>query len=207
MGRCTALYSNALLAPAPRTQVELARDELFLRFPDGRWQRVALHGCRVTVSDAASSVMVSDAACSQRFVRRLALDSECARLDFITPPERGAIAPRAAGLPGVSHDAAVVETSSWEALADWLLSSGRLAGRTVAELARLACVATPQFAVIIGQLAARVAAEMSWDRCGPMRDSGGVPNALRPLAEAARSSPRAADAFMAARAAAAVLHR
>lgn len=198
MGRCTALYSNALRAPAPRTEVELARDELFLRFPDGRWSHVALHGCRVSVSDAA---------CSQRFVRRLALDSECARLDLITPPERGAIAPRAAGLPGVSHDAAVVETSSWEALADWLLSGGRLAGRTVAELARLACVATPQFAVIIGQLAARVAAEMVWDRCGPMRDSGGMPNALRPLAEAARSSPRAADAFMAARAAASVLHR
>lgn len=185
-------------APAPRTEVELSRDELFLRFPDGRWQHVALHGCRV---------MVSDAACSQRFVRRLALDSEHAHLDLITPPERGAIAPRVAGLPGVSQDAAVVETSSWEALADWLLSSGRLAGRTVAELARLACVATPQFAVTIGQLAARVAAEMIWDRCGPMRDSGGMPNALRPLAEAARSSPRAADAFMAARAAASVLHR
>ena len=198
MGRCTALYSNAMLAPAPRTEIELARDELFLRFPDGRWQRVALHGCRASVSDAA---------CSQRFVRRLALDSESAHLDLITPPERGAIAPRAAGLPGVSHDAAVVETSSWEALADRVLSSGRLAGRTVAELARLACVATPQFAVSIGQLAARVAAEMIWDRCGPMRDSGGMPNALRPLAEAARSSPRAADAFMAARAAAAVLHR
>lgn len=198
MGRCTALYSNALQAPAPRTEVELARDELFLRFPDGRWSHVALHGCHVSVSDAA---------CSQRFVRCLALDSERARLDLITPPDRGAIAPRAAGLPGVSHDAAVVETSSWEALADWLLSGGRLAGRTVAELARLACVATPQFAVIIGQLAARVAAEMIWDRCGPMRDSGGMPNALRPLAEAARSSARAADAFMAARAAASVLHR
>lgn len=198
MGRCTALYSNALQAPAPRTEVELARDELFLRFPDGRWSHVALHGCHVSVSDAA---------CSQRFVRCLALDSERARLDLITPPDRGAIAPRAAGLPGVSHDAAVVETSSWEALADWLLSGGRLAGRTVAELARLACVATPQFAVVIGQLAARVAAEMIWDRCGPMRDSGGMPNALRPLAEAARSSARAADAFMAARAAASVLHR
>lgn len=73
-------------APAPRTEVELSRDELFLRFPDGRWQHVALHGCRVMVSDAACSVMVDAAACSQRFVRRLALDSEHAHLDLITPP-------------------------------------------------------------------------------------------------------------------------
>jgi hypothetical protein len=186
-------------APAPRTQVELARDDLFLSFPDGRWQRVALHGCRFRVGDAA---------CQQRFVRRIALESERERADLITPPELGAIAPRAAGVPGVAQDAAVVETSCWETLADWLLSGGRLAGRTVAELARLACVATPQFAVIIGGLAARVACEMSWERCGPMRGSGGKPgDALRPLAEAARTSPRAADALMAARAAAAALRR
>src|SRR5690606_36253825 len=118
-----------------------------------------------------------------------------------------AIAPRAARLPGVPEGAEVVETAVWEALADWLHTSGRLSGRTVAELARLACVATPQFAVEIGELAAAVAADMIWERCGPMRDSGGMRNLLRPLQEAAQRSPRAADALMAALAATAALRR
>lgn len=193
MGKCTALYPSPLPAPALRTQVELARDDLFLSFPDGRWERVPLHGCCFRAGDAA---------CRQRFVRHLALENGWLRIDLITPPERGAIAPRAAGLPDAPRDAAVVETTTWDVLADWLHSGGRLAGRTVADLARLACVATPQFAVVIGELAARVAAELIWERCGPMRGSGGMANALGPLVEAARTSPRAADALMAARAAA-----
>lgn len=192
MGKCTALYSNSLPAPARRTQVELARDDLFLSFPDGRWERMHLHGCCFRAGDAA---------CSQRFVRHLVLENGWLRIDLITPPERGAIAPRAAGIPSAPRDAAVIEPGAWEVLADWLHSGGRLAGRTVADLARLACVATPQFAVIIGELAARVAAELSWERCGPMRGSGGIINALAPLVDAARTSPRAADALMAARAA------
>ncbi|MEM9488014.1 MAG: hypothetical protein AAGC55_02655, partial [Myxococcota bacterium] len=123
-----------------------------------------------------------------------------ARTDFITPPEVGTIAPRAARLPGVHLGrAAVLEASHWEAIATWLVAGGRLAGLTVAELARLACVATPRFAETLGSYAARAAGELGWERCGPMRDSGGLRNPLRPLEEAARQSPSAADALAAAR--------
>ena len=200
MGRCTALYSSATRAPAPRTRLELARDTLLLTFPDGRLQSVALHGCRFRMGDAAHD---------QRFVRRLILDKELPHLhvELITPPDEGAIAPRAAGLPVASDQAAVVESTAWETLVEWIRGGGRLGGRTVAELARLCRVATPQFAVIIGEIAAQAAVEAIWEQCGPMRDSGGMIYSLRPLEEAARTSPRAADALMAALAAVAMLRR
>lgn len=198
MGRCTALYSNSAQERILRTTVELSGDVLYLTFPDGRWHNLPLHGCTYAVADAA---------CLQRFVRHLDLEGGFGRMDLITPPDRGAIAPRAACLPRVPAEAAVVETVAWEAVVDWLSSGGRLSGRTVAELARLACVATPQFAVVIGELAAKVATEMIWEQCGPMRDSGGAPNLLRPLQEAARTSSRAADALIAALAATATLRR
>jgi hypothetical protein len=60
----------------------------------------------------------------------------------ITPPDRGSIAPRVAYLPVAPDDAALVEAGVWETLADWISTSGRLAGRTVEELARLASIAT-----------------------------------------------------------------
>ncbi len=189
MARCTALYSSKTRHPAPRTQVELARDVLYLTYPDGRWQRVNLHGCQFQTQDAT---------CNQRFVRHLVLSHPHRRIDLITPPDQGTIAPRAAGLPAAPGDAAIVERPAWDALADWLASGGRLAGRTIAELARLSCVASAQFAVVIGELAAQVAGHLAWERCGPMRDSGGVHDTLGPFEEAARTSPRAADALMAA---------
>lgn len=200
MGRCTALYSSGTRGPAPRTRLELARDTLLLTFPDGRLQSIALHGCRFRMGDAA---------CDRRFVRHLILEKElpCLRVELITPPDEGAIAPRAAGLPVASSQAAVVESAVWETLVEWMRGGGRLGGRTVAELARLCLVATPQFAVVIGEIAAQVAVEAIWEQRGPMRDSGGVVCSLRPLEEAARTSPRAADALMAALAALAMLRR
>lgn len=178
--------------PTPRSNLELERDALTLTFPDGTWQRVALHG---------SSFQVEDAAYNLRFVRHLVVDAPRLRVDLITPPDEGAIAPRAAGLPGVPAGAAVVETPVWEILVDWLRVGGRLGRLTMVELARLCRVASPQFAVGIGERAAQAALELIWERCGPMRDSGGMICSLRPLEEAARTSPRAADALMAALAA------
>lgn len=169
-----------------------------LTYPDGKWQRIPLHGSRFHVGDAA---------CNQRFVRHLTIETPRQRANLITPPDEGAIAPRAAGLPGVPADVAVVEAPAWEVLVDWLRGGGRLGRLTMAELARLCCVATPQFAIDIGERAAQVAVEMIWERCGPMRDSGGMINSLRPLEEAARRSPRATDALVAALAAMAVYRR
>lgn len=165
---------------------------LLLTCPDGRWQSVPLHGSRFQVGDAAYD---------QRFVRHLRIEAPGRCVDLITPPDQGAIAPRAAGLPGVPAGVAVVEAPAWEVIVDWLRGGGRLGRLTVAELARLCRVATPQFAVDIGERAAQVAVEMIWERCGPMRGSGGMINSLRPLEEAARTSPRATEALMAALAA------
>ncbi|MCG8425412.1 MAG: hypothetical protein MJE77_46630 [Proteobacteria bacterium] len=194
MPRCAPLYSNATGERLPRTHVSLSESSLFLTFPDGRWHDVALHGCRFRVRDATYR---------QRFVRHLMIyrgrhEPSTGQVDLITPPDEGSIAPRAVRLPGVSEGAAVIETAVWEALADWLSRGGRVAGRTIAELARLSCIATPQFAVTLGAVAARVAAELNWEKCGPMRGSGGIHNPLRPLEDAARRSPRAADALRAA---------
>jgi hypothetical protein len=118
---------------------------------------------------------------------------------MITPPDQGAIAPRALRLPAVPDDVAILEVNAWEAVFDWLRKGCRLAGRTVRELANLACIATPQFAIAIGEWAAHVAREMTWENGGPMRGGGvDLRFSLRPLEEAARKSPRAQDALVAA---------
>ncbi len=173
----------------PLVRVELERDALLLTWPDGNRRLVALNGARVAVRDAT--------AC-QRFVRHLAIIGQHGRTDLITPPERGTIAPRAAGLPGVPEDAAVVESGEWETVADWVNGGGRPGGRTVADLARLACIATSQFAITLGEWAAQVAHEMTWERQGPMRSGAGLRHSLRPLEEAAARSARAGEALVAA---------
>ncbi|WP_428262520.1 hypothetical protein [Haliangium sp.] len=199
MRRCTALYSKSHRSPTPRTRFALHFDDLLLTFPDGRWQQLHLHGCRTSVADATRE---------RRFVRHMSLRMVSAQVDLITPPEQGAIAPRAAGLPVAPAEAGVVDDDAWETLADWMISGGRMGRRTVAELAHLARVATPYFASVIGAHAARVAAELVWERCGPMRDSGGdLGAALEPLVRAAECSPRAADALVAARSALGVAGR
>jgi hypothetical protein len=183
--------------------LELERDLLLLTMPDGRWRGVSLNGARFAVTDAA---------CAQRFVRHLSIAvtddrGDDDRVDLITPPDEGAIAPRAARLPGVPDEAAVVDVDVWEAAVDWLRGGGRLGGRSVAELARLACIATPQFALAIGEWAAQVAVEMIWERSGPMRGGADLRHALHALQVAARTSPRAADALVAALACSAALRR
>jgi hypothetical protein len=198
MGRSKALYREIAVPTEPRAGLALEQDVLEVSYPDGRFRRMPLDGCRVAVSDAS---------CRNRFVRHLALIAREERVDLITPPDEGTIAPRAARLPTAPAEAVVVAATAWEIVVDWVQSSGRMAGRTVAELARLTCVASPQFAVVLGELAAQVAVEMVWERMGPMRGGGEIGDTLRPLEEAARTSPRAGDALIAALAASALLRR
>jgi hypothetical protein len=181
--------------PVPRTGVTLEAGELILQRPDGAVRRLALDGCDATTIDAASC---------RRFVRMLVIENHHGRTVLITPPDRGAIAPRAVSLPEAPPDAAVVEVAVWEALVDWLVGGGRLSAFTVAELARLAAIASPQFAVVIGEVAARVAIEMVWEAAGPLRGGVDLDHALSPLVDAARHSPAAAEALVAALASAAV---
>ena len=189
MLRSRALYRDDSLQPVPRAEVAIEASELQLRMPDGRCRCLDLEG---------STVSVGDAAFCRRFVRMLTVERGAELTSFITPPDRGAIAPRAVPLPIAPDDAAVVESSMWDALVDWLTGGGRLGGRTVAELSRLAAIATPQFAITIGEIAAQVALEMVWEQAGPLRGGADLDHALRPLYDAARRSPRAADALVAA---------
>jgi hypothetical protein len=176
-------------ARAPRARIELEGDVLRVGLADGRWRNLTLDGARFAARDAA---------CAQRFVRHLKLYLVDGRADLITPPDEGAIAPRAAQLPGVPEDAFVVETSTWESVVDWMRSGGRLGGWTIAELARLCCIASAQFAITVGEWAARVALDAAWEQGGPMRSGCDPRWSLRPLEEAAAHSPRAADALVAA---------
>ena len=176
------------LTPTP-AELEVDEGALHVRYVDGRWRVMALGGAIVSVRDAALA---------QRFVRHAAVRTGRERVDLVTPPGEGAIAPRAARLPGVPVDAAIVRGEDWDTAIGWLEAGGRLAGYTVEDLARLACLATSQYAIAVGECAAHVAAEMSWARLGPMRGAGYVYEILRPLEQAARRSHRAGEALVAA---------
>jgi hypothetical protein len=101
-------------------------------------------------------------------------------------------------VPEAPSDAAIVEATTWDALTEWLLGGGRLAACSISELARLACIATPQFAVIIGEVAAQRALELVWVAAGPLRGAFELESLLQPLVDAARSSQRAAEAVVSA---------
>jgi hypothetical protein len=174
-----------------RAVVELEPSALLVHTTDQRWRRIDLRG---------ASGRVDDAACGRRFVRRLSLVVRGGLVEIVTPPEEGSIAPRAARLPIVSEDALIVDARTWKTLADWVEAEGRLNALTLADLARLACLATPMFAVAIGEKVAQRAVELTWERLGPMRSAFGGDHRrlLRPLEEAARDSDRASEAFIAA---------
>jgi hypothetical protein len=194
MARSRALYRDDRLV-TPRASLALDGADLELVFPGGAVRRVALDGCTAQILDAEHR---------RRFVRMLVLESGDARTALITPPERGAIAPRAVPMPRAPDDAAVVDESPWEVFADWVMRGGRLAGLTVAELAALAAIATPQFAIVLGEIAAAAALEIVWEEAGPLRGGVDVDASLQPLYEAARVSVRAAEALVAALAVCAV---
>jgi hypothetical protein len=153
-----------------------------------------LDGVAAIVSDGFVTAQLAAGRVQRRFVRMLALD----RVTVITPPEQGAVAPNVVRVPEAPSDAAIVEVPTWNALAEWLLAGGRLAAFSIAELARLACISTPQFAVIIGEVAAQRALELVWVAAGPLRGAVELDAVLQPLVDAARNSQRAAEALVSA---------
>ena len=215
MGR-TALYRDPAPFRPARAEVQLDADALLLTMPDGKQRRHELDGHAITLLDgffmvrggpSASFFMVRGAPGAgvrvrpeRRFVRMLILERDAARHVVITPPDRGAVAPNVVRLPEAPDDAAIVDDHAWEALADWMMSGGRFAACAIADLARLAAIATPRFAAVIGQVAAQRALEQVWATRGPLRGASDLEAALYPLIAAARHSPRVADALRAARA-------
>lgn len=198
MGR-TALYRDPAPFRPARAEVQLDLDVLLLTMPDGKQRRHSLDGYTATLLDGfvvARDVPGIDA--RRRFVRMLILERDHERHAIITPPDHGAVAPNVVRLPEAPGDAAIVDDHAWDALADWIMGGGRLAGCSIADLARLAAIATPQFAVLIGEVAAQRALELVSAARGPLRGPGDLESALHPLAAAARQSPRVAEALVAA---------
>ncbi len=194
---------SAFGAPArPRARVrarlEIGGRALHLIQPDGRTREFALAGAELAVADASYA---------RRFVRHLRVWSDSDVIDLITPPEEGAIAPRAALLPRAPDDSGIIDQRDFDTVHEWLLSGGRLGGRTIEELARLARMATSAFAAVIGERADQMAREKEAAFGGQMRGVaiGDVERRrLRPLELAARDSDRAAEALVAALAAGAL---
>jgi hypothetical protein len=201
MGR-TALYRDLAPFRPARAEVQLDADVLVLTMPDGWQRRHVLDGTQATLLDGFVAPRGArtriDARPERRFVRMLILERDHERHAIITPPDRGAVAPNVVRLPEAPEEAAIVEDPAWGVLADWITGGGRFAGCSVAELARLAAIATPQFAVLIGEVCAERALELAWAARGPLRGISDVESALHPLTAAARQSPRVAEALVAA---------
>jgi hypothetical protein len=201
MGR-TALYRDPVPFCPARAEVQLDFDVLVLAMPDGRHRRHVLDGSAATLADgcvvAQGARTRIDARPERRFVRMLILERDPEHHVVITPPDRGAVAPNVVRLPEAPGEAAIVDEPAWDALTEWIMGGGRLAGCAIADLARLAAIATPRFAVLIGEVTGERALELVWASRGPLRGAGGIDAALHPLATAARQSPRAAQALAAA---------
>jgi hypothetical protein len=202
MGR-TALYREPAPFRPARAEIQLDSDVLLLTMPDGKQRRHALDGHAASLLDGfflARGAPSAHARPDRRFVRMLILERDAERHAVITPPDHGAVAPNVVRLPAAPDDAAIVDDAAWDALADWIMGGGRFAACSIADLARLAAIATPRFAAQIGQIAAQRAFELVWATRGPLRGADDIESALQPLVVAARHSPRVADALRAARA-------
>lgn len=213
MGR-TALYRDPVPYRPARAEVHLEANALLLAMPDGRIRRHHLDGVHATTSDGfvaersargSSELIPLDSTVNvaprvlRRFVRMLVLERDGERCVVISPPEQGAVAPGVVRVPEAPHDAAIVDNDAWEALADWMLCGGRLASRSISDLARLATIATPHFAGLIGEIAAQRALELVWlDAAGPLRGGFDLDSVLQPLVDAAKSSARAGEALVSA---------
>ena len=205
MGR-TALYRDPAVFKPARADVQVDVDTLHVAMPDGRTHHHALHGCSPSAVDGFVTQRLGIPVRSsrhgppvnkphlRRFVRMLVIGD---RLVLITPPDQGAVAPNVVRVPEAPTDSAIVDENVWDAVSDWLLGGGRLGACSVADLARLARIATPQFAVLIGEVAAQRALELVVG-AGPLRGGLDVDTGLAPLASAARTSTRAHEAFVAA---------
>ncbi len=170
---------------------------LVLRMPDGRQRRHPLDGTTSFACDGFVAARI-DARWERRFVRMLVLESPRERVFVITPPDHGAVAPNVVRVPEAPPEAAIVDVNAWDALADWVLGGGRLSACAIADLARIAAIASPQFAVVIGEVAAQRALELVWAARGPLRGGSDIETAVQPLSHAARESPRAAEALVSA---------
>jgi hypothetical protein len=191
MGR-TALYRD-MAVRAARAELQLEPDAVQLVMPDGRARRHELDGRTVVRLDGFVARHGQ-----RRFVRMLFIERGSERHAMITPPDQGAVAPTVVRVPEAPAEAAVIDARAWDALAEWLMGGGRLGGCAIADLARLAAIATPQFAIVIGEVCAKRAVELAWVAAGPLRGGGDVELALQPLVEAARYSQRAAEALVSA---------
>jgi hypothetical protein len=214
----TALYRDPVPYRPARAEIHLDADALQLAMPDGhvRWQ--SLDGVVASTIDGfvleqmsiperlarGSSELiprrheVAVPRLRRRFVRMLVIERAPERFVVITPPDQGAVAPGVVHMEEAPADAAIVELRTWEALADWLLAGGRLAACSISDLARIASIATPQFAVLIGEVAAMRALEYVWAETGPLRGGYDLESALQPFVDAAKTSPRAGEALVSA---------
>lgn len=219
MGK-TALYRDPIPWRPARAEPQLDPDALVLAMPDGRRRRHAFDGATVAAIDgfvAARSDVALDGGppwararvpqvrIERRFVRMLVIERPSGdRAVLITPPDQGAVAPNVVRVPEAPSDAAIVDARAWAPIADWVLGGGRLSAFSIAELAHLAQVASSSFAVVIGEVAAQRALELAAVRAGPLRvaapaaGEAGVHASLAPLVEAAKQSPRAAEALVSA---------
>jgi hypothetical protein len=211
----TALYRDQVPYRPARAEVQLESDVLVLVMPDGRLRQFPLDGVAATVADGCVAqtsargstpeitlvhgvVHAAPPRVLRRFVRMLVLERGRDREVVITPPDHGAVAPNVVSVPEAPSEAAVIEAHAWEALSDWLYVGGRLASCSIPDLARLACIATPQFAMLIGEVAAQRALEHVWSTIGPLRGGSDLDSALQPLTDAARRSSRANEALVSA---------
>lgn len=197
-----------------RANVQLDPDALILVLPGSWIRRHPLDGVHIAISDgfvaersargSSESIVTRHGAPAapprvlRRFVRMLILERDGERIVVITPPDHGAVAPNVVQMEEAPADAAIVDETSWDALTEWLLGGGRLAACSIADLARLACIATPQFAVLIGEVAAQRALEHVWAASGPLRGGGDLDSVLQPLVDAAKHSTRASEALVSA---------
>ena len=165
--------------------------------PDGWVRRHTLNGVSAVTKDGFVAAKI-DTRWQRRFVRMLVLERDAEEIVVITPPDQGAVAPNVVRVPEAPLLAAIVDASSWEALSEWLLGGCRLAALSISDLSRLACIATPHFAALIGRVAGERALELMWAHSGPLRGGHDVDEALSPLTDAARSSSRAAEALVSA---------
>jgi hypothetical protein len=95
---------------------------------------------------------------------------------------------------------AVIEPVLLPVLDGWLISGRRLVGHTLRELALLSRLASTSFAIAIGERAADLATQMTWERGSPQRSSAltDIRDLLVPFEEQAAVSERANLALMAA---------
>ncbi|MBA3396321.1 MAG: hypothetical protein H0T89_27065 [Deltaproteobacteria bacterium] len=194
MGR-TALYRDLEPWKPARAEVQLEPDALWIRMPDGRQRRHELHGCAPMTLDG----YYADVRHARRFVRMLVLERHANDpVVVITPPDQGAVAPHVVRVPEAPPEAAIVDGPAWTALADWIMGGGRLSACAIVDLARLATIASSQFAMLIGEVAAQRALELWWATPGPLRGGVEIEISLQPLADAARHSPRAGEALVSA---------